>query len=223
VRKGQREVLEAERADRIQVKRERREDIRKIWKEVQFAGAKADKVLALKYGEDFIRQLKDEESGITKAWAPSAIEDGRVEPNDTTEKVDFDQEDDDPFGGCEVTTTTLETRNEPTKLEDAFKKPRDALQIELPGKIKAADGSTLTLSWRGVYESEEQRLARRTKSLRKQENIRTTSLKKRVLSSIAERKKMKKQSTKHKPPKRRKKGRANRRKVGAKERRMRTG
>mmetsp|Transcript_9315 Transcript_9315/g.22329 ORF Transcript_9315/g.22329 Transcript_9315/m.22329 type:complete len:239 (-) Transcript_9315:17-733(-) len=84
-----REILEKERQDRIEAKKDHRQDVKQRWKDLQRAEKRVEALLGPEeeigwLGDLKAEKLKDEEVPVTVA---------------------FDVEEDDPFGGCEVTTT----------------------------------------------------------------------------------------------------------------------
>ncbi|CAE7668666.1 unnamed protein product [Symbiodinium pilosum] len=83
-----REILEKERQDRIEAKKDHRQDVKQRWKDVQRAEKRVEALLGPQeevgwLGDLRTEKLKDEEVPVTVA---------------------FEAEEDDPFGGCEVTT-----------------------------------------------------------------------------------------------------------------------
>jgi len=103
--KAHEEMLQKERQDRIDIKKEHREEVRKAWRDYQRAAALTNKALG---------QLCDDgESAkhMPLEDAPGDYDDD--EEHDQREQarpvtVAFDREEDDPFGDCEVTTTSFE-------------------------------------------------------------------------------------------------------------------
>lgn len=96
------ELLEKERQDRIDIKKDHRDGIKQRWKDMQRAQALTNKVLEQRGIMDDSRR---------KALA---VQDGDVEDEENGEApvtTTFDREEDDPFGDCEVTTTAFEAPN----------------------------------------------------------------------------------------------------------------
>ncbi|OLP95533.1 hypothetical protein AK812_SmicGene22305 [Symbiodinium microadriaticum] len=84
-----REILEKERQDRIEAKKDHRQDVKQRWKDLQRAEKRVEALLGPAeevgwLGDLRSEKLKDEEVPVTVA---------------------FEAEEDDPFGDCEVTTT----------------------------------------------------------------------------------------------------------------------
>lgn len=106
--KGAEELLERERLDRIEAKKDHREGIKQRWRDVQRAGALTNKAFEQ-------RGLMDE----SKRRRIEAVEDADSEDDYTMAAVkdkapvtvafakEEDGEEDDPFGDCEVTTTAF--------------------------------------------------------------------------------------------------------------------
>merc|ERR1712083_989557 len=95
-KKALEDIVEKERQDRIELRKDRREDIKRKWKEVEWADKRVERFL--------IPAIKDRHklTALTDGSGDSGS-DGEGADHFTT--VAFDVEDDDPFGGCEVTTT----------------------------------------------------------------------------------------------------------------------
>eukprot|EP00933_Yihiella_yeosuensis_P009011 TRINITY_DN114771_c0_g1_i1.p2 TRINITY_DN114771_c0_g1~~TRINITY_DN114771_c0_g1_i1.p2 ORF type:complete len:281 (+),score=89.11 TRINITY_DN114771_c0_g1_i1:60-902(+) len=88
-----REIIEKERQDKIEAKKDFRDDVKKRWKDLQRAEKRVDAVLGLGDAER-------EEILIIGGDRRDAIADGKAPVT-----IAFEKEDDDPFGDCEVTTT----------------------------------------------------------------------------------------------------------------------
>lgn len=95
-------MLESEerlRQDKIELRKERREDIKRKWKEVEWADKRVAKFL--------IPALKDRHKLSALTNGPMSFPDEEDADPSTTVLfgVEDGEDDDDPFGGCEVTTT----------------------------------------------------------------------------------------------------------------------
>mmetsp|Transcript_110584 Transcript_110584/g.276975 ORF Transcript_110584/g.276975 Transcript_110584/m.276975 type:complete len:269 (+) Transcript_110584:112-918(+) len=209
-KKGAAQVAELERQDRINVKWEHREDVKRTWKEVQWAERRVDKL----FGPDGPLRLKNKSEDEDADEKPkkgkkrrkvAALENGEVEAiTDGRETVAFDAEDDDPFGGCEVTTTVgcgglaLTVHDAATAAgayggAGAGQSSEGPLMLALREKRNAGRD----LAHPGMTPAEHAaRIQRRTENLRKQEAIRLTALAKREKKQMAEKKKMKKKKSK---------------------------
>lgn len=96
------ELLEKERLDRIEAKKDHREGIKQRWRDVQRAGALTNKAFEM-------RGIMDTPQSSTGPDRPLLLEDGAEgEKEKAPVTVAFELEDDDPFGDCEVTTTAFE-------------------------------------------------------------------------------------------------------------------
>lgn len=124
-RVGHAQVAEKERQDKINVKWEHREEVKKRWKELQWAERRVDKL----FGANGLLGVEDpgaENDGKSRrrkrqkaALLHSAAEERAAEASAAAPKsggpvkalegapvtIAYDAEDDDPFGGCEVITT----------------------------------------------------------------------------------------------------------------------
>lgn len=197
-KKGHAQVAELERQDRINLKWEMREEVKKQWKEVQWAERRVEKLfgpdgrprsLADKPGGDEDKPkkkrrrkadaLEDAGNGEVLAAIADAASSGPV-------TVAFEAEDDDPFGGCEVTTVAAlgdDAEGGPA----AFDGPHT---LAVPERNR---GTELAIAGRALTPAElEARIRRRTEALRKEEAKRQVAMSKRITKQMAEKKKMKK-------------------------------
>eukprot|EP00930_Biecheleria_cincta_P009211 TRINITY_DN110907_c0_g1_i1.p1 TRINITY_DN110907_c0_g1~~TRINITY_DN110907_c0_g1_i1.p1 ORF type:complete len:240 (-),score=65.06 TRINITY_DN110907_c0_g1_i1:30-749(-) len=85
-----REILEKERQDQIEAKKDHRNDVKQKWKDLQRAEARVEALLG-----------PAEEVG----WLGDSLRAEKLRDAEVPVTVAFEEEDDDPFGGCEVTTT----------------------------------------------------------------------------------------------------------------------
>ncbi|CAE7441155.1 unnamed protein product [Symbiodinium natans] len=191
-----REIIEKERQDRIEAKKDHRQDVKQRWKDLQRAEKRVEALLG-----------PDEEVGWLGDLQAEKIRDEEVPVT-----VAFQAEDDDPFGDCEVTTTVAGVS--------------DGAGGHLPLALIGKSGSALSLiggqagllrDLTGIpQEDPKARTKRRFISSEKEENRRQAALDKTV---------SKKLSTKNKGPakknKRAKGSKGGKRKVGRKERRKR--
>lgn len=83
-----REILEKERQDRIEAKKDYRQDVKKRWKDLQRAEKRVEALLGPAEEVQWLGDLKTEKL-----------------QDEVPVTVAFTAEDDDPFGDCEVTTT----------------------------------------------------------------------------------------------------------------------
>ncbi|CAK0858697.1 unnamed protein product [Prorocentrum cordatum] len=104
------EGIEAKRQDQIDVKRDLRNHIKDSWKQVQWADRHALKVIEAGSFGSRAKALMDREDGAGASGDGSSSEDdGSGEPGALEDRpraastVAFEREEDDPFGGCEVT------------------------------------------------------------------------------------------------------------------------
>jgi len=105
--------LERERQENIQVRKELRDEVKQKWKELAWAERRADKLVdhtrkMLKNNPEraAAMQLQDGDEFSSPGFSDhDAEEDDETLQALTT--VAFDSEEDDPFGGCEVTTTSI--------------------------------------------------------------------------------------------------------------------
>lgn len=159
--------LEKERQEKIDAKREYRQELKAQYKRIQLESKRVERLLDAKHG------------------APKAIQDGEADKeNDEDEDADgvlalmsnpaepaaakggttvvaFDREDDDPFGDCEVTTSAV---------------PCSALEV-----FEVASG---TLAVREPTEHDPEHAARRRANLAKEEARRREALAKRAKRRI---------------------------------------
>lgn len=118
--KAYREQIEAERQDRIDVKREYREDIKRQYKEVAWAERRVEKLIDGSAFTDIKMLTEEEIEGLTEAEKRSRRETLALPPirgigagmaarrpvtGDRMTLKFAPEEDDDPFGDCEVITT----------------------------------------------------------------------------------------------------------------------
>jgi len=219
-REGRAQVVELERQDRINVKWEVREDVKRTWKEVQWAERRVEKL----FGPDGPLHLKnrantesDDDEPKPKRKKAAALEDGEVEEGAETNKegqevVAFgvEDDDDDPFGGCEVTTTVGDgslalTTSEGARDASAF--GRGSWFSESPMMLALLEkrNAGRDLAHPGMTPAEHAaRIKRRTEALRKEEAIRQASIAKRVKREMSEKKKKKKKKTSKKGEKKKK-------------------
>jgi len=205
------EALERERKERIEIRKEIRDEVKQRWKEVQWAERRVEKLFApgTKALEDMKRRrlalkaenlAEDSDNDSEHSYLP--IADGDVQQ--ALHIVSFEEEeDDDPFGGCEVTTALT---NEAAKATG--EQCRD-LALEDPSKQE----STLAVA---PPEDPEERRRRRAKNLAVDEARRQAALVKKAEKLIAEHDKVKRWK-KRKNKKRRVRGKG--KKPGLRERR----
>mmetsp|Transcript_12009 Transcript_12009/g.18145 ORF Transcript_12009/g.18145 Transcript_12009/m.18145 type:complete len:290 (-) Transcript_12009:144-1013(-) len=250
--KAFRELLEKQREENITLKREHREEVKQKWKEVQWADARAVKLLAIQEVErnkqrkalclarggtwDEVKNrpmaIKNGESDSesdsdSDGGSDSSDEERRREKmpilDQVNEAIDGDalkvgfaaiEDEDDPFGDCEVTTTVGAATSEaiiPVQEHD-----KDESRLALLGmNPRAAIEQRLAMLRKHGFETEAERKQRRIESLRKQERVRQKALSKKVTKAIDENNKCGKKK------KRKITGKDKRRKAGAKERRKR--
>jgi len=92
-KKAVKEAIEKENWDKIQLRKEHREEVKKNWRELQRSEALTLKALG---------DIEDK-----KMLQDAPVEDDR-EVGEAPVTVAFAEEDDDPFGDCEVTTTAAD-------------------------------------------------------------------------------------------------------------------
>jgi len=215
---AQTEILEAARKEKIDLKWEHREEVKRQWKEVQWAERKVEKLFGLEDDPKKRRKvaLEDQHGGAImdqngQARHCEADRDGPVTVN-----FDLEDGDDDPFGGCEVTTTIGAVSSDALTTTKGGADGNSESTVAMFGISRRAALEQRLAMLRKLqygYETDAQRNARRIESLRVQENIRLKALAKRTTKTLEENKKMKKK----KKVKRKEKGA----KSGAKERRRR--
>eukprot|EP00931_Biecheleriopsis_adriatica_P009343 TRINITY_DN110413_c0_g1_i1.p1 TRINITY_DN110413_c0_g1~~TRINITY_DN110413_c0_g1_i1.p1 ORF type:complete len:240 (-),score=72.49 TRINITY_DN110413_c0_g1_i1:24-743(-) len=191
-----REILEKERQDRMEVKKDYRQDVKAKWKDLQRAEKRVEAILGVEeevgwLGDLKAERLKDEEEPVTVA---------------------FDAEEDDPFGDCEVTTTVGGVS--------------DGMGGHLPLALVSKSGTTLSILGGGagrlrdltgiMQESPEVRSKRRIASTIKEEDRRQDCLTKKVVKKMSLKNKGPKKKSKRAKGAKGKKG-----PVGKKERRKR--
>lgn len=215
-KKGWAEVMDAERQDRISVKWERREDIKRQWKEVQWAERRVDRLMGAK--QEALTDAAEGGEGKRKrrrevpALLPAPSEATNGEQAAIT--VAFDLEDDDPFGGCEVTTTVGGVAGDGADGGAASGSATGPLWPMLPTE-RIAGILARTAKVRDPGEDDETRRKRRAEALRKEEEIRQRATARKVAKQMA----LKKMSGKKKKKTTGKKGKGKR--PGAKARRRR--
>jgi hypothetical protein len=225
------ELIEKSRQEKIDIKREHREEIKKRWKDVCWAERTVDRVLDKRASMMKERQLAlgdrhapaedsdfDDLDAGEDGWMP-ALED---EPADVakpgTKTVRFQREEDDPFGDCEVTTSAvalsnLDEANDDRPMSNALalqKKDADCFDLVLAGPKRCSEMTPEEL---------EEHRRRRAIALRKEEGRRKAAIDRQIKRDKLEAKRMKKKSKKNKVKK--VKGRAV--KAGARQRRNRKG
>ena len=191
-----REILEKERQDRIEAKKDYRNDVKRKWKDLQRAEKRVEALLGPAdevqwLGDLKTEKLRDEEVPVTVA---------------------FTAEDDDPFGDCEVTTTIGGVS--------------DGAGGHLPLALIGKSGNVLSLlggeagrlrDLTGVQEEDpEEKVKRRQASARKEEDRRQVALDKAVTKTLTEKNKGPSKKSKRAKGSKGKKG-----PVGKKERRKR--
>jgi len=112
--KGMVEVMAKERQDRIDVKKDVREQVKQNWKDLQRSQALTNKALSrlgISDADDRgAKYLKDDSESEDDRGA-KYLEDDVPKPKKKAEAqkmICFEKEEDDPFGDCEVTTTAFE-------------------------------------------------------------------------------------------------------------------
>jgi len=112
-RKAVLEGLERERQENIQVRKELRDEIKEKWKELAWAEKRADRLVdhsrkMLKNNPEraAAMQLQDGDEFSSPGFSDHD-DDEDDETLQALTTVAFDCEEDDPFGGCEVTTTLI--------------------------------------------------------------------------------------------------------------------
>eukprot|EP00448_Togula_jolla_P006193 CAMPEP_0170618386 /NCGR_PEP_ID=MMETSP0224-20130122/26932_1 /TAXON_ID=285029 /ORGANISM="Togula jolla, Strain CCCM 725" /LENGTH=255 /DNA_ID=CAMNT_0010944359 /DNA_START=54 /DNA_END=821 /DNA_ORIENTATION=- len=215
-----REQMERERKEKIDSKWDFREDVKRKYKEFLMAERRIDRICNIRE-EQKRRALRDEVSD------QSALDD---KPAVT---VCFEVEDDDPFGGCEVTTsegvTSLDRASAdsegqlaklPTETTLSNKRPRGCRGGASKTDIFDGAGSTLlTYQEEGqITEEEQERKRKRRLALKKEEerrrDVQAKKLVKRMLDGTGKKTGRKKKLAGKK---------SSRKKVGAKMRRKRKG
>lgn len=116
-RKAVLDGLERERQENIQVRKELRDEVKQKWKELAWAEKRADRLVdhtrkMLKNNPEraAAMQLQDGD----EFSSPGFSDHDEEEEDETLQAlttVAFDREEDDPFGGCEVTTTSMDGAN----------------------------------------------------------------------------------------------------------------
>lgn len=219
-KEGARQAFEQARKDKMEVKKDYRDHVKQQWKEVQWAERRVQKLLGLEDDEDAVtanvkkRMLQEEHEYEGEKLA--ALTDGTIQDaGGGSVKVDFsqeDEEDDDPWAGCEVTTTVGVVRDPDT----------DYLLASGGGGFY---GSKLAVFGRGGKGPENEVLSEaqiearrkiRADNLRKEENIRQASAEKKAWKEKQQAKK-----DKRKKSRKDKKKTAKNNKTGIKERRRR--
>jgi len=113
-RKAILEGLERERQENIQVRKELRDEVKAKWKELAWAEKQADRLVdyrhkMLKNNPERLAamQLQDGDEFSSPGFSDAEEEEEEDEALQALTTVAFDREEDDPFGGCEVTTTLI--------------------------------------------------------------------------------------------------------------------
>mmetsp|Transcript_71556 Transcript_71556/g.141921 ORF Transcript_71556/g.141921 Transcript_71556/m.141921 type:complete len:279 (-) Transcript_71556:222-1058(-) len=113
-RKAILEGLERERQENIQVRKELRDEVKQKWKELAWAEKRADRLVdhsrkMLKNNPQRVAamQLQDADGLSSPGFSDHEEEEDDDEALQALTTVAFDREEDDPFGGCEVTTTLI--------------------------------------------------------------------------------------------------------------------
>lgn len=98
--KATEEIMQKERQDKIDLRKEHREEVKRAWRDLQHATALTNKALNDRGIEDG-RKI----SGAMR----DASDDEDAEDEEAPKMLEFEkEEDDDPFGDCEVTTTAFD-------------------------------------------------------------------------------------------------------------------
>lgn len=163
---GIRQHLEQERQDRMEVKRDHRNDVKKKWKDLQRAEKRVEALLGLGPSEE-----------IHIIGGPDRL--GALEDGEAPITVTFEEEDDDPFGNCEVTTTVggISTRGEGHLPLALISKSGDVL-----AQLRGQAGQLRDLT--GMPEDLEVRQKRRIESSLREEEKRQKSLTDKVTKLI---------------------------------------
>lgn len=186
--RGMVEVLAKERQDRIDVKRDVREQVKQNWKDLQRSQALTNKALSrlgIADGDDrgakYLEDASDDEVPRPKKKA------------EAQKMICFEKEEDDPFGDCEVTTTAFDAADAAGGSASG-----NALQLSLYTNISSAwtgEGRT----WEGedaaadeVAATKFERQRKRVVVRKKEEKREKEALERRVAKRLGFKKKSKK-------------------------------
>eukprot|EP00435_Cladocopium_sp_Y103_P054397 s465_g17.t1 len=158
-----REILEKERQDRIEAKKDYRQDVKKRWKDLQRAEKRVEALLGPAEEVQWLGDLKTE----------------RLQ-DEVPVTVAFTAEDDDPFGDCEVTTTV-------GGVSDGAGGHLPLALIGKSGNVLSLLGGEAgrLRDLTGIQEEDpEERVKRRQASARKEEDRRQVALDKAVTKTL---------------------------------------
>lgn len=182
---GMQDVLERERQDKIELRKDHREGIKQRWKDLQRAEALTNRSFA-------VRGIMDDPK---KSKKQMALQDEESDSEKAPVTVAFEKEEDDPFGDCEVTTTAFEASSSTGPVSANAEKLWPALQH-----------TNITSAWtggRGTWDEENEEndevaaarfvKQRRRATVRKQEeNRQWNALQKRIGKKLGIKKSQKK-------------------------------